>query len=135
MPSFGTRSKSRLSTCHPLIQLVLNRVIITYDCTILAGWRGKAEQDSLYNSRPQRSQLKWPLSNHNNEFKDEPYSLAVDVGPWPLDWEDINEFHHLGGRVLQAASDLGIQLIWGGNWESFKDYPHYELDPTMLDSL
>src|SRR5690242_3645304 len=28
----------------------------------------------------------------------------------------------------QAAAELGIPIHWGGDWESFKDTPHIELD-------
>lgn len=133
MPKFGTVSKQRLKTCHPLIQLVMNRVIETYDCTILpyGGFRSKTEQNKLFEKG--RSKVQWPNSKHNNEWEGEPYSLAVDAAPWPLDWDDIAEFKHLAGRILQASDDLGIKLNWGGNWKSFKDYPHYELDKSMLD--
>jgi len=133
MPSFGTTSKRRLETCHPLLQLVMDKVIQDYDCTIIryGGFRGEKLQDKLFNDG--KSQVKWPDSKHNNEWEGVPYSLAVDVGPWPLNWEDISEFKHLAGRILQAANDLGIKLNWGGNWKSFKDYPHYELDQSMLD--
>ena len=126
MPSFGTTSKRRLETCHPLLQLVLNRVIQSYDCTIICGHRDRGRQNIAFTEG--KSQVKWPDSNHNEDP-----SNAVDVGPWPLNWEDISEFKHLAGRILQAANDLGIKLYWGGNWKSFKDYPLYELDQSMLD--
>ena len=134
MPSFGYTSKSRLSTCHPLIQLVCNRIIETYDITIVqyGGFRTAAEQQRLFERGA--SKVEWPDSKHNNTFEGRPYSLAVDIGPWPLDWDNLPEFHHMAGRVLQAADDLGIRLIWGGHWKTFKDYPHFELDPSMLES-
>lgn len=27
-----------------------------------------------------------------------------------------------------AASELTIPIVWGGDWQKFKDYPHFELD-------
>lgn len=87
MFSYGKTSIKRLKTCHPLLQLVMNRVIVAYDCTILCGYRGESEQKQAFDAG--RSQVNWPDSNHNREP-----SLAVDVAPWPLDWDDISEFKH-----------------------------------------
>lgn len=28
----------------------------------------------------------------------------------------------------QAGKELGIPVVWGGDWKSFKDTPHIELD-------
>ena len=119
MPSFGKTSKKRLKTCHPLIQLIMNKVIEDYDCTILCGYRGLVEQNKAFNTG--KSKVMWPDSNHNKEP-----SLAIDVGPWPLDWKDIAEFKHLAGRILATANIMGIKLNWGGNWKSFIDCPHFQ---------
>ncbi len=54
-------------------------------------------------------------------------SLAVDLAPYPIDWNDLKRFHELAGRILEVAALLDIPLTWGGHWHSFKDYPHYEL--------
>ncbi|WP_295608673.1 M15 family metallopeptidase [uncultured Lamprocystis sp.] len=29
--------------------------------------------------------------------------------------------------MKQAAKDLSLPLVWGGDWKSFKDGPHFEL--------
>jgi peptidoglycan L-alanyl-D-glutamate endopeptidase CwlK len=55
---------------------------------------------------------------------------AVDllpIGPsgpafdWPL-------YHKLGPAVKAAARAEGVALDWGGDWRTFKDGPHFELD-------
>lgn len=53
--------------------------------------------------------------------------LAAVVGnevrwDWPL-------YSKLAGAMKQAASDLGVKITWGGDWRSFKDGPHWEIDP------
>lgn len=63
------------------------------------------------------------------------YGLAFDVAitdqegrriEWSdkSDWndDDINDWQQVG----QLGVDLG--LVWGGNWTSFPDMPHYQLD-------
>jgi len=34
------------------------------------------------------------------------------------------------GGVKAAAKQLGVPIVWGGDWASFRDGPHFELDRT-----
>lgn len=125
MPSFGRVSKSRLGTCHNLLQDILNEAIKEYDFSVLCGHRGKAEQDAAYNAG--NSKLKFPQSKHNQMP-----SLAVDIAPYPIDWNDLDRFKELGAIVKRIAREKGIDLSWGGDWKSFKDYPHFQLDSLKV---
>jgi len=121
MPSFGRRSKSRLGTCHNLLQEILEEAIKEYDFSVLCGHRGKEDQDAAFNSG--NSKLKFPQSKHNKMP-----SLAVDIAPYPIDWNNIDRFKDLGKIIKRIADEKGIDLSWGGDWRSFKDYPHFQLD-------
>lgn len=126
MPSFGSRSELALSTAHPLLVRVMRAAVQDYDCTVLVGHRGKVDQDTAFASG--KSKLKWPASKHNVMP-----SLAVDVVPWPIDWNDIGRFRALAVVVrrcweaIPASERDGYTLAWGGDWISFRDYPHWEL--------
>ena len=120
MPSFSKRSADRLAQCHPDLQLVMNEAIKHMDFTVLCGHRGQMEQDKAYNAG--NSTLKFPRSKHNKMP-----SLAVDIAPYPIDWDDIDRFKALGNLVLDLAEQHGIELVWGGNWRTLKDYPHFEV--------
>lgn len=125
MPEFSNSSKRRLETCHRDLQRLFNEVIKHRDCTIVSGHRGKAEQNGLVAIG--RSQLCYPHSKHNTDP-----SLAVDVMPYHADephlrWEDEAGLREFAGFVFGIASQLGINLAWGGHWKTFKDMPHYEL--------
>ena len=61
-------------------------------------------------------------SNHNYSP-----SRAVDIVPYPIDWNDLGRFKELSEVVKKAMQTVGITIAWGGDWKSFKDYPHYEL--------
>lgn len=39
---------------------------------------------------------------------------------WPL-------YHDLAAAMKAAASELGVPIVWGGDWKTFRDGPHYEL--------
>jgi len=128
MPSFSARSRARLETCHEDLQRLFNEVIKHYDCTILCGHRGEEEQNEAF--RQGRSQLQFPQSKHNSLP-----SIAVDVAPYPIDWDNRPRFYHFGGLVLGFSIGMGIPIRWGGDWDSdtdlddqsFFDLPHFEL--------
>tara|TARA_R110000744_G_scaffold117594_1_gene219882 strand:+ start:155 stop:475 length:321 start_codon:yes stop_codon:yes gene_type:complete len=53
---------------------------------------------------------------------------AVDMVPYPVDWEDLERFEQMAKAMKDAAEELEIPIIWGGDWKSFYDAPHFELD-------
>lgn len=128
MPAFGTRSTARLDTCHPDLKRLFRTVVLSFDCTIICGHRGMTAQHEAFEA--EHSKVDWPDSRHNKIP-----STAADVGPWPLDWDDIPRFYFFGGYVMRAAHDLGIPLTWGGDWDNdlevsdqkFMDLVHYQL--------
>jgi hypothetical protein len=128
MPAFGKKSTEKLATCDQRLQDVLNEVVKHFDCSILCGHRGKEEQNEAYHSG--RSKLKFPKSKHNGTP-----SKAVDVAPYPIDWNDINRFHYFAGFVVGIAASKGITLRYGGDWDrdtqlkdnNFNDLPHFEI--------
>lgn len=120
MPHFSNKSKARLESCDPELQRLFNEVIKHRDCTILEGHRGRERQDRFFAEG--KSKLKYPMSKHNMIP-----SRAVDVAPWPLDWDDKAGFDAFGHFVLGVAATLGIDIRWGGNFKSFYDGPHFEL--------
>ena len=128
MPIFGKRSKKNLSECHPDLQKLFNNVVKNYDCSVIEGHRGKEEQDKLYHGG--KSKVKYPRSKHNKSP-----SLAADVVPYPIDWNDEIRFYHFVGYVKGVADKLGIKIRCGADWDgdntfsdqTFHDLPHFEL--------
>ena len=128
MPRFGKRSKKRLATCDDRLQDLFKKVIKYFDCTVIQGHRGEAEQNQAYDAG--RSKLRYPDGKHNADP-----SKAVDVAPYPIDWSDRDRFHYFGGFVLGIASQMGLKIRWGGAWDrdtqvkdnKFDDLPHFEI--------
>ena len=128
MPKYGNTSTRNLLTCDTRLQQVFNEVIKHVDCSILEGHRPEEKQNDLYHAG--KSQLQWPDSNHN-----ELPSQAVDVAPYPIDWNDRERFTYFAGFVIGIAESMGIKLRWGGDWDgdwqvrdnNFDDLPHFEL--------
>jgi len=128
MPSFGTASLSKLDTCHYLLKDICSEVIKTYDFSVLEGHRSNERQEELF--RQGKSKLRAGSSKHNQSP-----SHAVDIAPYPIDWDDTNRFYLLAGFMFQAATKFDVTLRWGGDWDrdwehkdqSFMDLPHYEI--------
>ena len=120
MARFGRRSKRELKTCEPELQRLLNEAIKVLDFSVLEGHRGQEDQDKAY--RDGFSKLMWPDGRHNKSP-----SRAVDLAPYPIDFQDIKRFEILGWFVKGLAKGLGIKVIWGGDWANFRDWGHFEL--------
>lgn len=128
MPTFSQSSLRRLHSCDQRLQDLFIKVVRFHDCRILEGHRGEEAQNEAYHNN--RSTVRWPNSKHNKLP-----SLAVDVAPYPVDWEDLDRFRVFAGFVLGVATVMGIELRWGGDWDSdwdytdqrFHDLPHFEL--------
>ena len=120
MPEFGTKSRERLGTCDPQIQLVLEEAIKHYDFSVLEGHRTEEKQQEYFESGA--SKVQYPNSKHNS-FP----SMAVDIVPYPVDWENTHKFNELADVITQACETVGVDnLYWGYDlWQW--DMPHWEL--------
>ena len=128
MPKFGKKSISNLKTCDGRLQEVLYEVIKTIDCSVLEGHRDESRQNALYLDG--KTKVQYPNGRHNKYP-----SHAVDVVPYPIDWDDRERFHLFAGFVIGIAKSKGINLRWGGDWNQdwevndnrFDDFPHFEV--------
>lgn len=128
MPQFSIKSKGRLESCDPRLAALLEEIVKHYDCTVLQGHRDEETQNRYFDEG--RSKVRWPDGKHNSQP-----SMAVDVAPYPIDWEDKQRFYLFSGYVLGTARQMGINLRWGGDWDgdwdirdqTFDDLVHFEL--------
>ena len=98
---------------------------------IISGTRTYQEQDELYshgrngNTLPIVTKAKGGQSNHN-------FGIAWDIGLYDGVGNYIaneNPYISIAPTVLEVIDNLE----WGGNWHSFKDYPHYQLKAVTED--
>lgn len=116
---FGKKSLERLRTCHDDLQLLCHAILEDMDITVLCGYRGEQEQNEAFAKGT--SKLKFPKSKHNSYP-----SLAVDIAPYPVDFNDIQSFNKMCDIAEQKAEKMGIEIRLGRDF-SFRDYPHCEL--------
>lgn len=133
MPSFGKTSTENLESAERDLQVVFNEVIKRFDCSVICGHRTREEQDAI---DPKFSKVKWPHSKHNFEP-----SRAVDVIPYPVDWDNTDRMYLFVGYVLATAQmmyDMGLidhEIRSGADWDGdtmtddqrFIDLPHFEI--------
>lgn len=53
---------------------------------------------------------------------------AVDIVPLPVDWKNPKPFYLVAEAMKKAADELGVKITWGGDWKSFVDLPHYQIE-------
>ena len=128
MAKFGKTSKKRLASSDERLQKVFNEVIKYIDCSVLEGHRSEERQNKLFEEG--KTKVKYPKGRHNSNP-----SRAVDVTPYPVDWDDRERQTLFAGFVLGIARSMDIRLRWGGDWDMdfkvmdnrFDDFPHFEL--------
>lgn len=87
-------------------------------------YRSIEEQNKLYNQKPKVTNAKGGQSIHN-------YGLAFDIVIL-FDKDNNGTFETASFKVdkywLQVAEFFKSKgFVWGGDWTSFKDYPHFEV--------
>ncbi len=124
MYKFGKRSRERLKGVDPRLVNVLNELIKMMDVTVIEGLRSAERQKKLL----KKGATKVKYSKHME-------GKAVDLAPYPIDWEDRDRFYYMGGMVRGIAKQLGIKIRFGGDWDSdgetkdnqFDDLVHIEI--------
>lgn len=121
---FSKESLDKLKGIDSRLQVLAHRVLETHDCKVIYGLRTLDEQKQL---------LKEGLTRTLNSKHIE--GRAIDLAPYPVDWQDTKRFYYFAGIVMATASDMEIGIRWGGDWDSdndlndqtFMDLIHFEL--------
>ena len=130
MPKFGKRSRERLKGVDPKLVNVLNEVCKYFDITVIEGLRSQERQNELV-----------AQGKSKTKFGKHVAGKAVDIAPYPIDWNARDDFYYLGGFVLGIAAKMGVNIRWGGDWSdsslsqgrrttkdnNFDDLVHFEL--------
>ena len=121
MYKLGPRSQTRLKGVHPDLVKVVERAIeiTTVDFTVLEGVRTPERQKVLFEAEASTTLNSRHITGH-----------AVDLGAWvdnQVDWS-WPLYHKISAAMKEAAKELNVAIVWGGDWRTFKDGPHFELD-------
>jgi peptidoglycan L-alanyl-D-glutamate endopeptidase CwlK len=119
------RSMRRLVGVHPrLVALVREAVALSpVDFMVTEGLRTRERQAALVRAGASRTLRSRHLTGH-----------AVDVAAlidgqvrwdWPL-------YPRIAAAFKAAAARQGTAIVWGGDWTSLRDGPHFELDRRVF---
>ena len=130
MPRFSRKSRSKLEGVDARLVLLVEEVVKYFDITVIEGKRSQERQNQLVKEGKSKT-----------KFGKHVQGMAVDIAPYPIDWNARDDFHFLGGFVLGIACKMGINIRWGGDWSSsslakeqrttkdnnFDDLVHFEI--------
>jgi len=124
MYKLGKKSQERLRGVNSQLVNILFELVKIMDITVLEGVRTQERQDKLV----AEGKSKTKFSKHIT-------GRAVDIAPYPIDWEDRDRFHYMGGMLRGISKQMGVDVRWGGDWDSdgetkdnnFDDLVHVEL--------
>jgi len=119
------RSMKRLEGVHPrMVALVKEAAALTaVDFMVTEGLRTAERQAALVKAGASRTLRSRHLTGH-----------AVDVAAlidgqvrwdWPL-------YPRIAAAFKAAAARQGTAIVWGGDWTSLRDGPHFELDRKVF---
>ena len=114
------RSELAMAGVHPdLVRVVRRAIEITeIDFAVIQGTRTMEKQLEYVRTGASQTLASRHLTGHAVD-------LAAYVGSelrwdWPL-------YDKIAAAMKQAANELSIPIVWGGDWKKFPDGPHFEL--------
>lgn len=132
-----SKSSTRLIGLHPVVMAAATVLIERcyargVHILITQGLRTIAEQDALYaQGRTKPGSI---VTNAKGGYSYHNYGLAVDFAllltngssvSWDMCRDGNNNQVADWQEVVKEAKALGFE--WGGDWTSFKDYPHFQM--------
>ena len=130
----GKTSLARLQGVDETLVNVVKRAIeiSEVDFTVLEGVRTLERQRELYaHGRTAPGKIvTWTMKSRHIEGK------AVDLVPYPLDWNDLEKFNKIKDAMFKAAKEQDVNLRWGADWDQDGHYrekgetdsPHFEIN-------
>ncbi|WP_394126938.1 M15 family metallopeptidase [Vibrio hepatarius] len=131
---FGARSKRKLAPVHTDLQKVTHRALelSPFDFGVTHGFRTAEQQNALFK---QNTPEKWVTDKDGYVRKSRHQSgLAIDIAVYDEDgnltW-GWSYYEQVSWAFKQAANELGVSIVWGGDWPKRKDGVHIELNQEV----
>lgn len=121
--AFSERSRRNLDGLHPDLVRVAHRAlaITEVDFVVIEGRRSRARQAELVADGKSRTMNSRHLTGHALDV------MALDPATGRGSWE-VPLYHRIAVAFKQAAAELDVPIVWGGDWAGFFDGPHIELE-------
>jgi peptidoglycan L-alanyl-D-glutamate endopeptidase CwlK len=123
---FSERSLNVLDSVNPDLQAVCMRAIeiskVDFGIPSNGGLRSDEEQNRLFHAGKSKLDGYEKKSKHQSGNAIDVYAFVDGRASWMP-----QHLTHVATAMLAAASELGVQLRWGGHWRNFVDMPHFEV--------
>ncbi len=109
----------KLKGVHPHLCKVVEESLKRIPFKITEGLRTYQRQQQLFKEKKTRTLNSRHLTGH-----------AVDVAALvdgKVSW-DFPHYQKIAAVMKEVASEYNIPIVWGGDWKTFVDGPHFELD-------
>jgi peptidoglycan L-alanyl-D-glutamate endopeptidase CwlK len=123
------RDRLRLAGVHPDLIRIVERARLAVPFIVVEGLRTRERQERLVAIGASRTLASRHLTGH-----------AVDLAYWLDDGDGAPEAgeirwdwplaRKIATAMKAAAAEEGVALVWGGDWKTFRDGPHFELSRT-----
>lgn len=119
--ALNERSEKNLTGVHADLVKVVRRAdeLTEVEFIVTEGLRSMKRQRELVAAGASKTLKSRHLTGHAIDFA--PIIAGQVTWKWP-------PFAIIAAAFKQAAEELGTPVVWGGDWKSFKDGPHIELD-------
>lgn len=115
------RSLDRLVGVHPHLVAVVVRAIqlSAVDFVVTDGVRTVTRQRQLVADGKSKTMDSRHLTGHAVDV------AALVAGKVSWTW---SHYEQIADAFKRAAAELKTPIVWGGDWTTFRDGPHFELD-------
>lgn len=122
--ALGQRSKDRLNGVHPDLVKVIEEAIkeSPLDFSISEGLRTKERQKVLFDEGKSQTM-------NSRHITGKAVDIAV-IREGEVTW-DFKYYQQVADHIKKVAKELKIEIVWGGDWTSLRDGPHFELHRSV----
>lgn len=124
MPSnfrLSSNSHRKLQGVHldlvRVVELAIKKTAV--DFAVIEGVRSPKRQRELYAAGASTTLNSRHITGHAVDLA--AYVAGKLSWDWPL-------YHQIAAAMKEAAHELSVPIVWGGDWKSFPDGPHFELN-------
>ena len=105
-----------------ITELAITLTNIDFGIPNTGGLRSTEDQAKLSTSGVSKADGRTNKSYHQTGKAVDVYAYVDGKASW-----DKLHLSLIAAAMLQASSQLGFELKWGGLWKSWQDYPHFEI--------
>jgi len=115
---------------HPILVTMAEKALaespVDFGVIKNGGFRTAEEQHELFLKKRSKLDGFIQISHHQ-------LGNAIDLVPYidgKFTWSDRKAFEQINAVVLKVWKEMkvrGVQLTWGGSWETFYDPAHYQI--------